>query len=101
LPSERNAGLWVERTPPHFVFNVKAYGLLTQHPVSVRSLPEQVRRLLPKAALDKQRLYPKDLPERAVEAVWSAFESALGPLSSAGKLGAVLFQFPRWFTNNK
>jgi uncharacterized protein YecE (DUF72 family) len=101
LPSERNAALWVERTPPHFIFNVKAYGLLTQHPVSLGSLPEQVRRLLPKAAFEKQRLYPKDLPEPAEEAVWSAFESALRPLSSAGKLGTVLFQFPRWFTNNK
>ena len=33
LPSERNSELWVERTPEEFVFNVKAFGLLTQHPV--------------------------------------------------------------------
>ena len=31
-PSEQNARLWVERTPPGFVFNIKAFGLLTQHP---------------------------------------------------------------------
>jgi hypothetical protein len=27
LPSERNAHLWVDRTPPGFVFNIKAFGL--------------------------------------------------------------------------
>jgi uncharacterized protein YecE (DUF72 family) len=101
LPSERNASLWVERTPPHFVFNIKAYGLLTQHPVAVRSLPPQVRELLPKEVLVKKRLYPKDLPGKAQELVWSMFESALEPLAAADKLGAVLLQFPRWFTNNQ
>jgi uncharacterized protein YecE (DUF72 family) len=101
LPSERNSTLWVERTPPHFVFNIKAFGLLTHHPVEVRSLPGSVRELLPRAALDKKRLYPKDLPEPANELVWSAFESALRPLADAGKLGAILFQFPRWFVRSR
>lgn len=31
LPSEQNARLWAERTPPGFVFNIKAFGLLTRH----------------------------------------------------------------------
>src|SRR3972149_3201920 len=31
LPSARNAALWVERTPPGFLFNVKAYSLMTGH----------------------------------------------------------------------
>jgi uncharacterized protein YecE (DUF72 family) len=97
LPSERNAALWVERTPPHFVFNVKAFGMLTQHPVNVRSLPAQVREKLSKSALSKERLYPKDFPEEARELVWSMFASAIAPLGAAGKLGAVLFQFPHWF----
>src|SRR5918999_4632835 len=30
LPSERNSELWAERTPDDFVFNVKAFSLLTQ-----------------------------------------------------------------------
>jgi uncharacterized protein YecE (DUF72 family) len=101
LPSEQNAALWVERTPAHFVFNVKAFGLLTQHPVNSRSLPPAIREELPKAALDKQRLYPKDLSEDARELVWSMFASALEPLIRAGKLGAVLFQFPRWFVRSR
>jgi uncharacterized protein YecE (DUF72 family) len=101
LPSERNAALWLERTPAHFVFNIKAFATLTQHPVKLQALPNRVRELLPKAAFDKSRLYPKDLPEEAEQLVWSMFQSALRPLAEAGKLGAVLFQFPRWFTNNK
>ena len=101
LPSERNAALWVERTPSHFVFNVKAFGMLTQHPVSVRSLPGRVREELPKSELDKQRLYPKDFPEEARDLVWSMFASAIEPLAAAGKLGAVLFQFPRWFVRSR
>jgi uncharacterized protein YecE (DUF72 family) len=101
LPSERNAALWVERTPPHFVFNMKAYGLLTQHPVTPKSLPPTVRELLPEEAQEKKRLYPKDLPTEAHEAIWSAFASALRPLEEAGKLGAVLFQFPHWFVRSR
>ncbi|MDX6222587.1 MAG: hypothetical protein QOD91_1641, partial [Frankiales bacterium] len=31
-PNERNSQLWAERTPEGFVFNVKAFSLLTQHP---------------------------------------------------------------------
>jgi uncharacterized protein YecE (DUF72 family) len=101
LPSERNASLWVERTPAHFVFNIKAFGMLTQHPVNTRSLPAQVKEELPGDTMDKSRLYPKDLPEKASELVWSMFASAIEPLRAAGRLGAVLFQFPRWFVRSR
>jgi uncharacterized protein YecE (DUF72 family) len=101
LPSERNSALWVERTPAHFVFNIKAYGLLTHHPVTVRSLPARVTELLPQSKADKKRLYPNDLTKPAHELVWSMFQSALRPLADAGKLGTVLFQFPRWFVPSK
>jgi uncharacterized protein YecE (DUF72 family) len=101
LPSERNAVLWAERTPSHFVFNIKAFGLLTQHPVNTRSLPARVKEELPKDALEKSRVYPKDLTDKAQELVWSMFASAIEPLAAAGKLGAVLFQFPRWFVRSR
>ncbi len=101
LPSERNSELWVQRTPDDFVFDIKAFALFTQHPVEVRALPQQVRELLPAQAQDKRRLYRKDLPPEAEELVWSMFESALRPLADAGKLGAVLFQFPRWFVRSR
>jgi uncharacterized protein YecE (DUF72 family) len=97
LPSERNSQLWVERTPAHFVFNVKAFGLLTQHPVPPRGLPAAVKEMLSKEAQEKSRLYPRDLPAEAQELVWSMFEAGIKPLADAGKLGTVLFQFPHWF----
>ena len=91
-PSEKNAQLWVERTPAHFVFNVKAFSLMTQHPTRADALPKSVNRPEGKA-----RVYPKDLDQKDVDDVWDRFLSALEPLHDAGKLGAVLFQFPPWF----
>jgi uncharacterized protein YecE (DUF72 family) len=98
LPSERNSELWAERTPPGFIFNVKAFGLLTAHGTLPRGLPERIRRDLPPDTGDRQRIYAKDLPEPAMDLVWDMFNSALEPLAAVGKLGAVLFQFPKWFT---
>lgn len=91
-PSERNAVLWVQRTPPTFTFNVKAFSMMTQHPTKARALPKALRDGLP----DKN-LYPKDVSNDLVEQVFAMFASALMPLYSAGKLGFVLFQFPEWF----
>jgi uncharacterized protein YecE (DUF72 family) len=99
LPSERNAVLWIERTPKDFVFNVKAFSLMTQHPTSVRGLPKDVHGLLPGDA--PQRLYPKDIPSKVADLTWEMFRSALMPLHSAGKLGVVMFQFPQWFMPNR
>jgi uncharacterized protein YecE (DUF72 family) len=100
-PSERNAVLWIERTPAHFTFNIKAYSLLTNHPTKPASLYAEVRDELPPELLDKRNLYRENLADEAVEQVWQRFHDALMPLHSAGKLGAVLFQFPQWFTISK
>jgi len=96
-PSERNAALWIERTPKEFTFNVKAYSLLTNHPTKVESLYKDVREALPAALLEKKNVYRDKLPAEVAEQVWGRFRDALMPLHSAGKLGAVLFQFPQWF----
>jgi uncharacterized protein YecE (DUF72 family) len=101
LPSERNAALWAERTPDHFVFNVKAFGLMTQHAVQTRSLPEPIREMLPEEVASKARVYPRDLPRDALDAVWDMFAAALKPLADAGKLGAILYQFPQWFAASR
>ena len=98
LPSERNAALWIERTPAHFVFNIKAFGLLTHHPVGARALPAKLRESVGE---EKQRLYRKDFPPDALATVDDMFVSALRPLEAAGRLGAVLFQFPRWFVRSR
>jgi uncharacterized protein YecE (DUF72 family) len=98
LPREDQAGLWVERTPPDFVFNVKAFSLLTGHPTRRKALPEDLLQEVAPEHRDKQRFYASHLSEDGVAEVWRRFHDALLPLDSAGKLGAVLLQFPEWFT---
>ncbi|MEX2314998.1 MAG: DUF72 domain-containing protein, partial [Thermomicrobiales bacterium] len=68
MPARNYAG-WVEKTPDDFVFNVKAFGVLTGH-----------RR-----------------DEEATREVFDAFRASYAPMREAGKLGAVLFGFPPWF----
>ncbi len=97
LPSEKNAGLWVERTPDNFTFDVKAFRMLTQHPTPPSALPKDIRESLPRALVEKKNLYPRDLPSNVIDEVWFRFASALLPLDSAGKLGVIVFQFPPWF----
>jgi uncharacterized protein YecE (DUF72 family) len=101
LPSERNAELWAERTPEGFMFNVKAFGLMTHHAVATKSLPQNVRALLPEETAEKPRVYARDLPPDAMDLVWEMFGSALEPLAASGKLGAILFQFPHWFAASR
>ncbi|MEE6259862.1 DUF72 domain-containing protein [Plantactinospora sonchi] len=92
-PAERTARLWAERTPAGFTFNVKAFSLLTGHPTRVSALYKDLR-----PETEKRNVYPGDLDAQTYEEVWTRFLTALEPLAHAGKLGAVLFQFPPWFT---
>jgi uncharacterized protein YecE (DUF72 family) len=96
-PSEKNSVLWIERTPADFTFNIKAYALLTNHPTRTDSLYGDIKAELPPELLEKRNVYRDKLPDEAVDEVWQRFRDALMPLHSAGKLGAVLFQFPQWF----
>jgi uncharacterized protein YecE (DUF72 family) len=82
LPSERTTGLWAQRTPEGFVFDVKAFSLLTGHPTRSAVLPPGL---------------PEDLRSpKALDEVWRRFADGVRPLREAGRLGAVLFQFPPW-----
>ncbi|MFY1692436.1 DUF72 domain-containing protein [Plantactinospora sp. WMMB782] len=92
-PAQRTAELWAGRTPAGFTFNVKAFSLLTGHPTRVSALYKDLR-----PETEKRNVYPGDLTAQAYEEVWTRFLSALEPLAEAGKLGALLFQFPPWFT---
>lgn len=96
-PSERNARLWAERTPPDFVFDVKAFGLLTHHPAAIDRLPEEILAELPDEELEKKQIYLRAVSRKARERLFEMHVEALRPLADAGKLGAVLFQFPHWF----
>jgi uncharacterized protein YecE (DUF72 family) len=96
-PSPQLARTWVDRTPADFVMNVKAYSLLTGHPTRLASLWRDLRDELPADVAKKRNLYPKHLGPEALDEVWDRFVDALRPLVKAGKLGAVLMQYPPWF----
>jgi uncharacterized protein YecE (DUF72 family) len=95
LPAEQTARSWTERTPAGFTFNVKAFSLFTQHPTRVASLPADLREAAGKAG--KDRVYLKDVDPEVTDQAWQRFLAALEPLEAAGKLGAILLQFPPWF----
>jgi uncharacterized protein YecE (DUF72 family) len=96
-PSERQAGLWAERTSDGFRFDVKAYSLLTGHPTRPRSLWKDLREQLPADVVEKRNIYANHLDPEALDEAWRRFRSALRPLHEAGRLGSVLFQYPPWF----
>ena len=96
-PAERQVALWAERTPDGFRFDVKAYSLLTGHPTRPRSLWRDLREGLSPDVAEKRNIYAHHLDPEAMAEAWRRFESALRPMHEAGKLGAVLFQYPPWF----
>ncbi len=100
-PSARNSELWAARTPARFVFDIKAFGLLTHHPAVVERLPDWLRDALPEETRGKRSAYARDFSEAVLDQVWQLHREALEPLAAAGKLGAVLFQFPPWFVRSR
>ncbi len=95
LPAEQTAAAWAARTPDGFTFNIKAFSLFTQHPTPVRMLPADLREAAGKSG--KDRVYLKDVDPKVTDQAWDRFMAALEPLRQAGKLGAILLQFPPWF----
>lgn len=98
MPSASNSQLWAERTPEGYVFNVKAFRLLTGHQTKPETLPASIAMALP--GNGKKHLYYRDVPASVRDEIWRLYRDALEPLRQAGKLGAVLFQFPHWLTSN-
>jgi uncharacterized protein YecE (DUF72 family) len=97
LPAEQTATSWAERTPAGFTFNVKAFSLFTQHPTPLKALPADLREAAAAGAAGKERVYLKDVDPAVADQAWDRFLAALEPLRRAGKLGAILLQFPPWF----
>jgi uncharacterized protein YecE (DUF72 family) len=89
LPDRQMVENWAERTPQGFTMHVKAFGVMTRHPVKVDQLPPDLRDVPTDA---RGRV---DRPPREYRAeVFARFHDALEPLRSAGKLGGILMQFP-------
>ena len=101
MPSRGMAAAWAARTPEGFVFDVKAFALMTGHAADVNRLPDWLRRALPPSLRGAARVYARDLPTRLRGEIWRRFLGALEPLETSGRLGAVLLQFPRWFAPSR
>ncbi|MGH3052406.1 MAG: DUF72 domain-containing protein [Gaiellaceae bacterium] len=92
LPDETMVGNWAERTPEGFVMHVKAFGVMTRHPVKADVLPPDLREGAP--VDDRGRV---DRPPREFRAeIFERFHGALEPLRAARKLGGILMQFPSY-----
>jgi uncharacterized protein YecE (DUF72 family) len=99
LPSVETAEHWAERTPPGFVFDVKAFRSFTGHPARPSALPADLRQAL--GAPPQKNIYYRDLPEEIRAELWSRFRASLEPLQRAHKLGAILLQFAPWVVANR
>lgn len=79
VPAVKTTSQWVRRTPKHFEFSLKLFQKFTH--------PEMFLKATGRDPADIDR---KDVDE---------FRAALDPLARAGKLGALLAQFPPSFKN--
>lgn len=95
IPAIRTTEQWAERTPQDFTFHVKAYGALTGHGIAPKTLPKELREMLPAGDKEKKNIFIKE--PVLLKAISDAFVSALAPLRAAGKLGLTVFQYPPWF----
>lgn len=92
LPAESIVRGWAERTPAGFVMHVKAFGLMTRHPVKVEVLPEDLRAEMPVDERGRVDRPPRELRGE----VFRRFLEALEPLRVARKLGGILMQMPQY-----
>jgi uncharacterized protein YecE (DUF72 family) len=92
IPAPTYAKNWAERTPDHFVFNIKAFRLFTGHQTDPKVLHKDIREALGSG----KTLFYRSTPAELRDELWRRFIDAIAPLQTAGKLGLVHFQFPPW-----
>lgn len=97
-PGPELARSWVSRTPAGFRMDVKCWSLLTHHPTRPDSLWPDLREAVHPEARGKRNRYAEHLDPDALEEAWARFAAALAPLRDGNRLGAVLAQYPAWFT---
>ena len=102
VPTVETTRSWVERTPSGFEFSVKLFQKLTHPRMFLDRLTKP-----PKGAPTDMAPETSTLPhEQALAAAGvsaadvDAFRRAIDPLASAGKLGALLVQFPASFKHD-
>lgn len=72
IQSEKNYSKWVDETPASFSFVIKAYQGMTGHTRG-------------------------EIPFASVKEMFLRFKESIRPVVEAGKLSAILFQYPPWF----
>ena len=92
LPEAETTAKWRDRTPDDFVFHMKAFAMMTRHPVKLEQLPPDLRDSAPTDERGRVDRPPRELRGE----VFGRFHDALSPLREAGKLGGVLLQFPSY-----
>jgi uncharacterized protein YecE (DUF72 family) len=90
LPDAKTVAGWAERTPEGFLIHVKAFGVMTRHPVKLEQLPPDLREGAPTDERGRVDRPPREFRGE----VFRRFLETLEPLRAAGKLGGILFQFP-------
>jgi uncharacterized protein YecE (DUF72 family) len=95
-PTPDVARQWVERTPPGFTIDVRAWSLLSGQATMPASLWDDLQDEVRPEARDNRRLYAGNLSADARAESWRRFEHALRPLTDAGRLGCIVLQLPSW-----
>jgi len=97
-PTPQLSAQWAARTPPGFVFDVRAWSLLTGNPTFPDSLWPDLHAAVRPSNRERRRLYASHLPSEVIEECWQRFTHALEPLRRADRLGAVILTYPGWFS---
>src|SRR4051812_11853110 len=77
IPAATVAEHWAQRTPQHFIFNVKAFRALTGHQFQPKFLPKHLQQAL-RAPLNS-KLYYRDLSGEIQDELWRLFFEAVTP----------------------
>jgi len=93
IPKPETTSEWAEAVGDDFVFSVKVYGALTGHPIDVRTLPADIRNEFPGETENRIKIDDIEI----LKQISATLRDGLYPLSKAGKLGPLLFQFPPTF----
>ena len=102
IPTIETTRSWVERTPSGFEFSVKLFQKLT-HPRMFLDRLTKPPKGAPKEMVAEKSTLPHDQALAAAgvsKADVDEFRKAIDPLASAGKLGALLVQFPASFKHD-
>src|SRR5690348_4741327 len=68
IPLPATAQFWAERTPQHFVFNVKAFRLFTGHQTQPKVFPKDIQQALGLPVT--KNIYYRDVPPELQQELW-------------------------------